>query len=288
MDEPHDQDKNDHAREQAGSDAAKAADGGSADNLPMVDSPELGGEDAVDEQAAETRQRYGKAGSASTLPALFSEPARDARGNCSAASDAPSRSLRFALLAATIAGAAGIGALIGSLSASGIGGERTAAIQKPADTHDVLQALRTERSELSALRASLDSANRSAGTQFAKLSDRLNSLERAQADPSAKLARIADEVERLERRTGISPDITGSIAAPASAPAPVAKPPVLLHDWIVQDVRNGRAMVENRFGAYFLVGSGSVMPGLGRVQDVKRQNGAWIVVTEKGLISSNP
>jgi len=56
----------------------------------------------------------------------------------------------------------------------------------------------------------------------------------------------------------------------------------------VQDVRGGRALVESRYGAVFEVGPGSVLPGLGRVEIIKRQDGQWIVVTARGLISSAP
>ena len=57
-------------------------------------------------------------------------------------------------------------------------------------------------------------------------------------------------------------------------------------DWIVQDVQNGRAMVASRYGGVFEVGAGSVLPGLGRVEAVKRQDGKWIVVTARGMITS--
>lgn len=301
MDKPSDQEKNNKiAGDQTQPEGTQASAGGAAavggqgegysDGLPIVDSPELGGADSNDESTAEIGRPRRNASLAGTLPALFTERVDEAPRRSSAA-DTRQRSFRFALVAATIACAAGIGALVGSLSASGLSGRHVAAasIPKSTDTRDVLQALRTERAELSSLKASLDSANRTAGTQFAKISDRLNALERA--DPSAKLARIADEVERLEKRTAGAADITGSIAtSPTGAgSAAQAKPAApVLHDWIVQEVHNGRAMVENRYGALFLVGSGSVMPGLGRVQDVKRQNGAWIVVTEKGLITSHP
>jgi hypothetical protein len=56
----------------------------------------------------------------------------------------------------------------------------------------------------------------------------------------------------------------------------------------VQDVRGGRALVENRFGAIFDVAAGSILPGLGRVDAIKRQDNQWIVVTARGVIYSAP
>jgi len=246
----------------------------------MIEAPSLGGGEAVEEPAK----------SVTALPAVFRQPVNDAPHAAAAGANAQPRSLRFALLAATIAGAAGIGALAGSLTASGIGQGHVAQLaSRSADSHDVIQALKTQRAELSALKASLDSENRSANAQFGKLSDRLNSLEHAQADTAATSARIAAAVDRLDKKSAAAPEVTGSIAAnPQAVSAAAPRPTAVLQDWIVQQVRNGRAVVASRYGSYFLVGAGSPLPGLGRVQEVKRQNGEWIVVTEKGLITSNP
>ncbi|MGH6670760.1 MAG: hypothetical protein ACRECV_02150 [Xanthobacteraceae bacterium] len=298
MDKPTDQEKNNNNPGDPAEGSQTPAGGNgpingqsnaSTNDLPIVESPDLSGGDPAEDRAAAISHPRGNAESAGSLPALYSRVVDDAPRGPASRPDTQQRSLRFALLAATIACAAGIGALVGSLSASGMSGRHAAAaaMSKSADAHDVLHALKIQRAELSALKASLDGANRSAGAQFAKISDRLNTLERAQTEPSAKLARIAEEVEQLEKRTAGAPDVTGSIAkTPSTIEAKHVVP--VLHDWIVQDVRNGRAMIENRFGALFLVGTGSLMPGLGRVQEVKRQNGAWIVVTEKGLITSHP
>ncbi len=43
----------------------------------------------------------------------------------------------------------------------------------------------------------------------------------------------------------------------------------------MQDVHGGRALVESRYGGVFEVGAGSFLPGLGRVEAVKRQDGQW-------------
>jgi hypothetical protein len=302
MDMPEDQHHEKSSDEQIASEAASAAsaspDGGAAANaLPAVPSPRLGSEAADEEAVGESLHEHSNGRTVGVLPALFREPINRAAGEPdNAASGRQSRQFRFALLAATIACAAGIGALAGSLTASGIGHQDTAAVAIPqaADQHDIVGALKVQRAELSALKASLDSTTRSTAAQLAKLTDRLNNLEHAAADPAAKLAHIADAVDRLEKQVGAPEDITGSIAAPGSAPAAAAAAGLpkltgpVLHDWAVQDVRNGRAMVESRYGAFFLVGAGSFMPGLGHVREVKRHNGEWIVVTDKGLITQHP
>jgi hypothetical protein len=290
----HEKDSDDKAASEAPIAAsASSHDGGAANDLPAVQSPKLSSEETDEDSTADTVHEESKKRLVGALPALFSVSASDApRGPEADASDQQQRHFRFALLAATIACAAGMGALAGSLTASGIGHQSAAvaAIPYSADARDSAGALKAQRAELSALKASLDSANRSAGAQLAKITDRLNSLEHAQADTTAKLTHIGDVVDRLEK-TGTAEDVTGSIAAPGTAGMPAAQPRLtgpVLHDWAVQDVRNGRAMVESRYGGFFLVGAGSIMPGLGRVEQVKRQNGEWIVVTEKGLITQRP
>ena len=54
----------------------------------------------------------------------------------------------------------------------------------------------------------------------------------------------------------------------------------------MQDVRRGRALVESREGGMFVVTTGASLPGLGRVEAIKRQDGQWVVVTARGMITS--
>jgi hypothetical protein len=294
-DQHHEKNSDDKAASETSNAApASAKSGSAARDLPAVQSPRLGSGETDQELAADPADENSKGRFIGTLPTLFRESGNGAPGESeAAASGRQPRPFRFALLAATIACAAGLGALVGSLTASGIGHQTVAAVAIPqaGDPDDITGALKAQRAELSALKAGLDSVSRSTSAQLTKLTDRLNNLEHAQADPAAKLAHIADAVDRLEKRVGVAGDITGSIAAPGAAAGPAAPPKLagpVLHDWVVQDVRNGRAMIESRYGGFFLVGAGSIMPGLGRVREVRRQNGEWIVVTDRGVITPRP
>lgn len=275
---------------------ASAADAASdpIKDLPVVDAPSLDGtEDEA--PAAEPAAALFKSEAAKRIVATVSDTVGDNEDEAApiafAAAPQP-HSFRFALLAASIALVAGLGAFVGTLAASGMTRHDVADAQgaRTADARGVLQGLKSELAELNAMKASLDTANRGANAQFAKISDRLASLERQQADPATKLQRLAEAVDRLDKRAAAAPDITGSIAKPAE-PAPAAAPPVatahVLNDWLVRDVRNGRALVESRYGGLFVVGSGANLPGVGRVEAVRRQDGAWIVVTAKGTITSD-
>ena len=116
---------------------------------------------------------------------------------------APARSSRFALLAASLALAAGLGAVVGSLSASGLAHLSPVAAAAPKSgmaEANALQAVKAELAELSALKASLDGAARNANGQFAKIVDRLDRVERAQIEPAAKIAHMAEAIDRLEKK----------------------------------------------------------------------------------------
>jgi hypothetical protein len=52
---------------------------------------------------------------------------------------------------------------------------------------------------------------------------------------------------------------------------------------VLRDVANGGALIEGRQGI-FEVYAGDPVPGLGRVDAIRRQDGRWVVVTGKGLI----
>jgi hypothetical protein len=212
-----------------------------------------------------------------------------------AAVAAPERSSRFALLAASLALAAGLGAVVGSLSASGLAhlSPVAAATPKSGVEANALQAVKAELAELSALKASLDGTARNANSQFAKIADRLDRVERAQIEPAAKIAHMAEAIDRLEKKNVLAaasaaPETTGAI--PNKQPAALAEaklPDKILPNWVVQDVRRGRALVENSNGGVFAVVAGSVLPGLGLVESIKRQDGQWVVVTARGVITEH-
>jgi hypothetical protein len=204
-----------------------------------------------------------------------------------AAAAAPRRRWLTPLAAAVVVAATG-GAAFGSLSATALGYLWSGAGGSNKVEASALQTMKAELAELATLKANLDGATRGANGQFAKLADRLDRVEHAQAEPVAKLTHIADAVDRLEKKSSIpaapnAEEVTGSIGAPAMVES--GKSDKLLQDWVVQDVRRGHALVASSRGGVFDVVVGSALPGLGHVQVIKRQDGQWVVLTDKGLIS---
>ena len=204
------------------------------------------------------------------------------------------RSLRLAMMAIPLAAAAAFGSFVGSLSATGLAQFwPRVAPSSPSVAASDAQAPNAELAAVSALKTSVEGEARNANNQFAKLADRLDRIERAQAEPIAKLARVAEAVDRLEKeRKGVipaalaaaGPETTGTVP---NAPSALAEAKIL-PNWILHGVRGNRALVENRHGDIFEITADSTLPGLGRVEGIKWQDGQWVVVTARGLITSAP
>jgi len=205
---------------------------------------------------------------------------------------------RFALLAACVAIAASIGAIGGSLGVAKFGGviaphPQPGALAKEAGS-DEIKALKDSIAQLrvytkslsdnvAALKTTVNTTTAAASQQNTKIIEAVERIEKAQAEQK-KLAQAQP-----------APETTGSIAhqkQAAAAPTPVPmvlgdppttlKPPTL-HDYIVRRVYDGAALIEGRNGI-IEVEPGSVVPGIGRIEAIKRQDGRWVVVTARGLI----
>jgi hypothetical protein len=244
----------------------------------MAENSDAGASDS-DKESAKPRENEASAMNAN-LPMVVApklgagedEVTEDAIAEDAAPPATPLHNTRFLMLAASVAFAAAFGSFVGSVSGSGMANYLypAAPVSGVSNTTDAMRELKLELADLSMIKADLENSSRATTTQFTKLSDRLDRL-----DPHSASA-----------------DVTGSIAAPsaaaATAPAPLA-PKItdrILQDWVVHDVQGGRALVENRHGGIFDIGAGSTLPGVGRVDSITRQDGQWLVLTERGTITS--
>jgi hypothetical protein len=157
------------------------------------------------------------------------------------------------------------------------------------------------------------------GETIARLSEGVDRAERLQAEPAARLSKVIETLERLERRaaglagtaetTASVPGQQGrtlgqgpqslqqqqqQLQAQPAAPPPLPPPqvvadgkastPPVIDSWVLLRVQGGVALIEGRYGLAE-VEAGDNIRGLGRVQEIKRQqDGRWMVVTARGLI----
>jgi hypothetical protein len=230
--------------------------------------------------------------------------------SAAAAPVAPKRG--FLATAAMLALAVIAGAIGGAVATTGFIHVADAAAPPPG-TGALEASITRIDADVAALKAGLDHTSKQGVTQFSKTNDRLDKIEKAQAEPAAKLAKLTEAVDKLRAAPAATPatvaaapaaasaapkDITGSItpqavAVATSAPAvsPVAatppKPDVgrlpSVEGWSLTDVGYGGAVIRNRRGT-FEVYAGDYVPGLGRIDAIRKQDGQWVVVTSKGLI----
>jgi hypothetical protein len=267
--------------ENAGNKAAKSEateSAASGNKLPVVWSPKLDAADDIEDDA------FGFG--AKEIP----QGETVAGGAGATAGSSSSRSGRFALLAASVSIAAAVGSFAATLAVTGFNHAAPASALVTAQNTSAPDTKSSkELAELNAIKSSLENAGRSVNAQFAAISQRLEKVEHTQVDPS-QLAHISDTVDRLTRLNA-APETTGSIASPgavSAAPAAPAEAKItdrILEDWVVEDVHGNRALVASRYGGEFLVMPGSVLPGAGHVDAVKRQDGQWVVMTAKGMIT---
>jgi hypothetical protein len=252
-------------------------------------------EAAAAETAATTAARQADlSGRGETLHvAADIDPLKPPRGKDAADAEEPPpgtgeetpRASRFTLLAAALALAAALGAMVGALTAYGLARPGVTAEAVGRTGMEDIQALKENvvqtRVELAALKLSIDTATRNVAAQFTKIGERIDRVERAQAEPVAKLNKAIDALERLSRGEAAK-DVTGAIVPPAGLAAQGGKVGAV-EGWVVRDVHRGTALLEGRMGL-IEVDQGDVVPGLGRVDAIRKQDGRWVVVTPRGLI----
>jgi hypothetical protein len=236
---------------------------------------------------------------------------------------APKR--RVGTMAAVIALAAVAGAIGGALATAGFGQGSTTQVAAAPRNIELEAAVARIDADILALKASVEQNAKLGVTQFNKTSDRLDKVEKAQVEPAARLAKLSDEISKLRTAqtvaaapapiaaapvaaaapaqvaaaapaTSVVPkDVTGSVTPPAAAAVPpaiaatAAKPEVArlptVEGWVLRDVGHGGALIESRRGI-FEIYAGDSIPGVGRVDAIRKQDGRWVVVTSKGLIMS--
>jgi hypothetical protein len=240
--------------------------------------------------------------------------------------EAPVRQRRFAGMAAIIALATLAGAVSGALATIGVSHfEMTADAANTGGSQALQESVSRIDADITALKAGLDHAAKTAQGQLSKANDRLDKIEKAQAEPTSKIAKMSEALDKLRaaqaavpasavggtsvaakdinakdtRETRETREVTGSVPATtnvasasptASIPPTPAAPPKTeiarlpkVEGWVLRDVNRGGALIEGRQGLYEVY-AGDPVPGLGRVDAIRKQDGRWVVVTTKGLV----
>lgn len=224
---------------------------------------------------------------------------------------------RVAAVAAMLAVATAAGAIGGALATASLTRPAGDVAANTGQTSALTASLSRIDGDIQALKTGLDHTSKLGMSQFNKTAERLDKLERGQAEPAAKLARLSEAVDKMQHALPVAAppvvaaaapavsaaakETTGSIAgAPAQQQVAAASKSdgktdikgdmkgeagrlPTLDDWVLRDVTYGGAVIGSRRGMYEVY-AGDYIPGLGRVDAIRRQDGRWVVVTSRGLI----
>lgn len=294
--------------------AAAAPDGAAASSAANSKPGEADGAAPHAAASSETKADAAASGEGAARPSshiMVLPPSRDggwhgAADETGSASGATRSGLfgkrRTAAMAAVLALAAVAGVIGGALASAAL---RPLLRSESGDTaKPQIQALESMieklNGEIAALKAGAERAAKADAAQLSKVNERIDRVEKAQAEPAAKIARLSEAVDKLRVAAAAAPssapapaqaqtkeaskEVTGSVPAAAGRPAEANRLPTV-PGWRLRDVANGGALIEGRDGLYEVY-AGDPLPGLGRVDAIRRQDGRWVVVTSRGLIVS--
>jgi hypothetical protein len=137
--------------------------------------------------------------------------------------------------------------------------------------------------EVTTTRTALAAINKAASDRLAHFAPDLDRGKRDQPLPAGRLERKTADGVQITRLDRVDPaaDVTGSVQP--SQP-PIARPEVI-PGWRVRRAYDGLAVLEGQYGVIEVV-LGQDVPQIGRIQDIKYENGRWQVLTTNGVITS--
>jgi hypothetical protein len=142
----------------------------------------------------------------------------------------------------------------------------------------------TLSSDVAAARTAFDTANRATSDRFGRLVQSVERVERDQSLSATKVERMTEAKPQAARTLAAapSPEITGSIQP---QPRPATARREIIQGWRVRRAYEGVAILEGQAGV-IEVAQGQDVPNLGRIEEIKHENGGWQVLTSKGIVVS--
>jgi hypothetical protein len=142
----------------------------------------------------------------------------------------------------------------------------------------------TLSSDIAANRSAFEAASRAASDRFGRLVQSVERVERDQSLSATKAERMAEAEPQVGRTVAAVPfpEITGTIPQqPRSASARRE----IIQGWRVRRAYEDVAVLEGPAGV-IEVALGQDVPNLGRIEEIKNENGGWQVLTSKGIVPS--
>jgi hypothetical protein len=153
---------------------------------------------------------------------------------------------------------------------------------------------------LDGLRTAVDFSSKATNDRFGRFAENLDRIERVSSSSTAKLDRLAEAQVAVRAPAAPEPqsqpqppqplpvlasavpaEVTGSVSA-VERPSPLRK---LVKGWSVRQAYEGIAILQGPAGVVEVI-LGQQVPGLGRIEEIRSDNGHAVVLTSAGAISS--
>ncbi|SDG56922.1 hypothetical protein SAMN05216338_1001764 [Bradyrhizobium sp. Rc2d] len=150
---------------------------------------------------------------------------------------------------------------------------------------------------LDGLRTAVDQSSKATNDRFGRFAENLDRIERVSSSSTVKLDKLAQGQAQVQAQAPATvasqppssqampmmasvaaPEVTGSVAP--SAPRKVIK------GWSVRQAYEGIAILQSPNGVIEAV-LGQQVPGLGRIEDIRNENGRLVVESSGGLVYSS-
>ena len=148
---------------------------------------------------------------------------------------------------------------------------------------------------LDGLRTAVDQSSKATNDRFGRFAENLDRIERVSSSSTAKLDKLAQVQAQAPvpatvasqppatqaipmMASGAAPEITGSV--------PPATPRKVIKGWPVRQAYEGIAILQSPTGVIEAV-LGQQVPGLGRIEDIRNENGRLVVESSGGVVYSS-
>lgn len=149
---------------------------------------------------------------------------------------------------------------------------------------------------LDGLRTAVDQSSKATSDRFGRFAENLDRIERVSSSSTAKLDRLAQVQIQVQPPTPVAAQpspampMTASVAAPettGSVPPPErsSAPRKAVKGWSVRQAYEGIAILQGPSGVVEAV-LGQQVPNLGRIEEIRNENGRLVVETSGGVVYS--
>jgi hypothetical protein len=146
---------------------------------------------------------------------------------------------------------------------------------------------------LDGLRTAVDQSSKATNDRFGRFAENLDRIERVSSSSTVKLDKLAQVQAQAQAPTTVASQpsqampMMASVAAPeTTGSVPPSAPRKVVKGWSVRQAYEGIAILQGPHGVIEAV-LGQQVPGLGRIEEIKIENGRLVVESSGGVIYSS-